>query len=73
VNHAYLWQPAYVAALLETDKSRVSGRIYEAIAAIEQRLLVPIEPSSIEAVAIRNAQAMLEALRAELSRHVDAA
>jgi hypothetical protein len=67
VHHAYLWQPAYVAAILETDKARVSGRIYEAIAAIEQRLLAPIDPGSIEAVAIRKAQVTLEALRTKQS------
>ena len=40
----YLWQVPYVNALVETDASVKELRIYEAIAAIEQRLLSPIAP-----------------------------
>lgn len=39
----YLWQPAYSSAVPERDSARMFGKIYEALAAIEQRLLSPIE------------------------------
>jgi hypothetical protein len=39
----YLWQTGYLAAVLETDDAAMPTRIYEAIAAIEQRRLSPIE------------------------------
>ncbi len=38
----YLRQAAYMAAVYETDYSLMDGRILEASAAIEQRLLSPI-------------------------------
>ena len=38
----YSWQ-AYLAAVLETDNDLMPLRIYEALAAIEQRLLSPME------------------------------
>ena len=59
----YLWQAAYMAAVYETDDSLMDGRILEARAALEQRLLSPIEAE--ECRAIQNAERALEALRAE--------
>jgi hypothetical protein len=59
----YLWQAAYVAAVYETDDSLMEGRILEARAALEQRLLSPIEGEEYRA--IENAERALEVLRAE--------
>ena len=59
----YLWQAAYMAAVYETDDSLMDGRILEARAALEQRLLSPIEGEEYRA--IENAERALEVLRAE--------
>ncbi len=59
----YLWQAAYMAAVYETDDSLMDGRILEARAAIEQRLLSPIEGEEYRA--IENAEKALEVMRAE--------
>ena len=61
----YLWHAAYMAAVCETDDSLMPGQILEALAAIEQRLLSPIEPDGEEIVAIKNAQDGLQGLKAE--------
>jgi hypothetical protein len=39
----YAWREQYVCAVLETDPSRKFSQIYEAVAAIEQRRLSPVE------------------------------
>jgi hypothetical protein len=62
MSHANLWHTAYFAAVCETDDSSMPGRILEALACIEQRLLSPID--SEEYRAIKNAQAALESLKA---------
>jgi hypothetical protein len=59
----YLWHAAYMAAVYETDDSLMDGRILEARAALEQRLLSPIEGEEYRAV--ENAEKALEVLRAE--------
>jgi hypothetical protein len=59
----YLWQAAYMAAVYETDDSLMEGRILEARAALEQRLLSPVEGEEYRA--IKNAERALEVLRAE--------
>jgi hypothetical protein len=59
----YPWQAAYLAAVCETDDSLMDGRILEARAALEHRLLSPIEGE--ESRAIENAKKALEVLRAE--------
>ena len=59
------WLPAYTSAVLETDDALMPTRIYEALAAIEQRLLSPIETDSIEYRGIENAQRGLLTLKAE--------
>jgi hypothetical protein len=46
----YLWQPAFSSAVLESDAARMLGTIYEAFAAIEQRLLSPIEEDERRAI-----------------------
>jgi hypothetical protein len=61
----YSWLPAYMSAVLETDNAAMPTRIYEALAAIEQRLLSPIEAGGIEYREIENAQKGLLTLKAE--------
>jgi hypothetical protein len=39
----YLWFPSYRLAVGETDDDQMPGRILEALAALEQRLLTPGE------------------------------
>jgi|HubBroStandDraft_6_1064221.scaffolds.fasta_scaffold113815_4 hypothetical protein len=62
---SYLWQDSYVSAVLETDDGLMPTRIYEALAAIEQRLLIPIEPGCAEHRAIEDAQSSLLTLKVE--------
>jgi hypothetical protein len=40
---SYLWQDTYISAVLETDNELIPVRVYDALSAIEQRLLSPIE------------------------------
>jgi len=61
----YFWHPAYLAAVCETDDEQMPGRILEALATIEQRLLSPIELDGEEIRAIKNAQDELQGLKAE--------
>jgi hypothetical protein len=61
----YSWLPFYLSAVLETDNSVMPSRIYEALAAIKQRLLSPIESGGIEYRAIDDAERGLLTLRAE--------
>jgi hypothetical protein len=63
--NVYLWQDVYMSAVLETDDALMPTRIYEALAAIEQRLLSPIEVDSEEHRAIEDAQSGLLMLRAD--------
>jgi hypothetical protein len=59
----YPWQMAYVFAILETDESTMRSRLYEAIAAVEQRRLVPV--NSDEGIALADAEAGLQILISE--------
>jgi hypothetical protein len=59
----YSWQQAYLAAVLETDNNLMPSRIYEALAAIEQKLLSSME--AIEQRTIDDAQTGLLTLKAE--------
>jgi hypothetical protein len=61
----YLWQTAYLSAVLETDNAAMPTRIYEALAAIEQRRLNPVEAGGDEDMAIEDAQRGLLTLKAE--------
>ena len=65
----YLWQAAYMAAVYETDDSLMDGRILEARAALEQRLLSPIEGEEYRA--LENAEKAPEVLRAERIQKFD--
>jgi len=48
MNGNYIWQTAYLAAVCETNDAMMMCRILKARAAIEQRLLVPIEQDGAE-------------------------
>jgi hypothetical protein len=65
MSERYLWQTAYKAAILETDNAKILLRIYEALAAIEQRRLSHLEPGSEEERALEDAERGLLALKAE--------
>jgi hypothetical protein len=65
MSERYLWQAAYRAAILETDNAAIPQRIYEALAAIEQRRLSDLEPGSEEDRALEEAERGLLALKAE--------
>jgi hypothetical protein len=61
----YGWQTVYVRALLETDNSLITGRIYEALSAIEQRRPSPVERDSDEDCALNDAEVRIKALITE--------
>jgi hypothetical protein len=63
---AYPWQESYLAALYETDRSLVMGRIYEALSAIEQRRLSPVK-SEQEQFALAIAEAGVRGLITQLT------
>jgi hypothetical protein len=65
MNEKYTWQAAYQAAILETDNASMSLRIYEALAAIEQRRLSDLDLGSEEDRALQDAERGLLALKAE--------
>ena len=65
MKEKYIWQATYQAAILETDNAAMSLRIYEALAAIEQRRLSYLEPGSEEDRALEDAERSLRALKAE--------
>ena len=66
MDDLYWWQTVYIEALLETDENLKVGRIYEAIAALEQRLLSPVDPGSDEDIKLKAAQAGLTRLKSEV-------
>jgi len=61
----YGWQAVYVRAILETDDLLITGRIYEALSALEQRRLRPVESTSDEDCALNKAEAGIKALITE--------
>jgi hypothetical protein len=65
MDERYSWQAAYRAAVLETDYDAMSLRIYEALAAIEQRRLSFLEIDGVERQALEDAELGLLALKAE--------
>ena len=65
MKEKYTWQAAYRAAILETDNAAIPLRIYEALAAIEQRRLSDLEPGGKEDRALEDAERGLLALKAE--------
>jgi hypothetical protein len=65
-NLDYPWQRVYVAAVREAYGSRMRLRLCEALAAIEQRRLNPLEIDGEEDQALKDAERVLETLKAEL-------
>jgi hypothetical protein len=61
----YGWQSVYVRAILETDDLLINERIYEAISALEQRRLNPVESNSDEDRALNDAEVGIKALITE--------
>ena len=61
----YLWQDPYLSALIETDNSKLYGRILEARSALEQRFLSPIDDEELRAMGV--AAVALEALQRKRS------
>jgi hypothetical protein len=61
----YSWQHHYLQAVQETDDSKLPHHLMEAIAAVEQRLLSPIDKNSLEYRAIENTRRGIEVLRKE--------
>jgi hypothetical protein len=59
----YAWQEPYLHAAQETDDSQITHHLLEATAAIEQRLLSPIDESSDEYRAIKNTWLGIQTLR----------
>jgi hypothetical protein len=65
MKEKYSWQAAYRAAILETDNAAIPLRIYEALAAFEQRRLSDLKPGSEEDRALEDAERGLLALKAD--------
>ncbi len=61
----YAWQQPYLQAIEETDDAKMPHHLLEAIAAVEQRLLSPIDKNSLEYRAIESTRRGIEVLRAE--------
>jgi hypothetical protein len=61
----YGWQSVCVRAIFEKDDLLITGRIYEAISAIEQRRLSPVERNSDEDCALNDAEVGIKALITE--------
>ena len=61
----YGWQSACARAILERDDLLIIKRIYEAISAIEQRRLSPVESNSDEDCALNDAEVGIKALITE--------
>jgi hypothetical protein len=56
MDEKYSWMATYRAAMLETDNEAMSLRIYEALAAIEQRRLSYLEIDGWENQALEDAE-----------------
>ncbi|MGC1905188.1 MAG: hypothetical protein WA715_15310 [Candidatus Acidiferrum sp.] len=65
MDGSYAWQTAYFAAVCETNDEVMMSRILEARAAIEQRLLSPVEQDSAEHRKLLATQKALEILKSE--------
>jgi hypothetical protein len=70
IPHAlFFWQQSYIRAVCETDDSLIMSRIYEALAAIEQRRLTPVT-SEDELVALIAAEAGLQSMITERTNKI---
>jgi predicted aminopeptidase len=56
----YAWQEPYISTLLETDEAKRRVQILETRAALEQRLLSPVDDDELRAMGV--AAAALDAL-----------
>jgi hypothetical protein len=63
----YLWQDDYIAALAETDPTKHLRLVYQAMVALEQRRLSPLEPGSEEHQAVERAEKALQILKTSLT------
>jgi len=61
----YGWQSVCVRAIAEKDDLLITERIYDAISAIEQRRLIPVESNSDEDCALKDAEVGIKALITE--------
>jgi histidine ammonia-lyase len=61
----YDWQQPYTAAIWETDNLLVEGRIREALSAVEERRLSPLQVGSDEGHALAEADAGIQSLITE--------
>jgi hypothetical protein len=61
----YPWQEPYLKAVQETDDAKMPHHLLEAMAAVEQRLLSPIQVNSLEYKAIENTRRGIDVLRQE--------
>jgi hypothetical protein len=59
----YSWQEPYLQTAQETDDTQIPHHLLEATAAIEQRLLSPIDEKSEEYRAIKNTWLGIQTLR----------
>jgi hypothetical protein len=65
ISAKYPWQQSYFDAACETDDSLMMGRVYEALSAIEERRLSPVEPGGDEERALTAADAAVQGLISE--------
>jgi hypothetical protein len=63
----YLWQDEYIRALAERNPEKQMQMVYQAMVAIEQRRLSPLEAGSEEDQAIERAEKALQILKKSLS------
>jgi histidine ammonia-lyase len=61
----YDWQLPYTAAICETDNLLMEGRIGEALSAVEERRLSPVQVGSDEGHALAEADAGIQSLITE--------
>jgi hypothetical protein len=61
----YDWQQPYTAAIWETDNLSIKGRIYEALSAVQERRLSPVELGSDEDRALTEADTGIQSLITE--------
>jgi hypothetical protein len=69
----YSWQDPYLSALLETEESKLHGRILEVRSALEQRRLSPVDDKELRAISLaveqlRNLERKTSALSSEHSQ-----
>ena len=64
----YRWQAAYLSAILEFDPLKISSKVRKALAAIEERLKLPLVSGSHEHHAIKDAKSRLAVLKANIPK-----